>query len=182
MSEVEASATKSSAQYLTFGLGDDTYMLDILMVKEIFEYESLTSVPLVPDYIRGVLNLRGHVVPVIDLLSRFGGESIEVTKKTCIIIIEIETETGEDEVKEAFDLGVMVDMVNRVVELPEEQIEPPPSFGANIRTDFILGMGKVEDEFVILIDVSKVLSIEELQVIDAMGEESSLTGAVQETQ
>ena len=181
MKDVEVSATKSSTQYLTFGLGDDTYMLDILMVKEIFEYESLTSVPLVPVYIRGVLNLRGHVVPVIDLLSRFGGEPIEVTKKTCIIIIEIEV-TGEDETRETFDLGVMVDMVNRVVELPEEQIEPPPSFGASIRTDFILGMGKIEGEFVILIDVSKVLSIEELQVIDAIGEDTSAAGVAHEAQ
>ncbi len=169
---------EAQSQYLTFQLAEDIYALDILKVKEIFEYENLTAVPMVPDFIRGVLNLRGQVVPVIDLVARFGGDVIKVSKKTCIIIVEIEVEkTEDDETISRMDVGVMVDVVNRVVDLQAEQIEPPPSFGAKIRTDFISGMGKVDDEFMILLDVTKVLSIHELIVIDAMQSEQSELGS-----
>lgn len=170
------------SQYLTFQLGDDSYMLDILQVKEIFEYEHLTPVPMVPDFIRGVLNLRGQVVPVIDLSARFGGPQIEVDKKTCIIIlevsVEIAAETGDIDTElelesEIIELGIMVDMVNRVVDLSNREIEPPPSFGAAIRTDFILGMGKVEGEFVIFLDITKVLSATELMALDVLQDDDS---------
>ncbi|MGE5650868.1 MAG: chemotaxis protein CheW, partial [Bacillota bacterium] len=120
------------------------------------EYGGVTTVPMMPDCIRGVINLRGAVVPVMDLSSRFGRRATEVGKRTCIVIVEIEA-GGEQQV-----VGVMVDAVNAVLEIPASEIEPAPSFGAKIRTDFIAGMGKVGGKFVILLNVDNVLSAEEV--------------------
>ena len=143
-------------QYLTFMLGGETFAIGILGIKEIIEYHGLTEVPMMPACIRGVINLRGAVVPVLDLASRFGKKSSEVTKKTCIVIVEVQS--GE----ERHDMGVVVDAVNAVLEIPRSEIEPPPSFGVRIRSDFIEGMGKVDGKFVILLNVHQVLSTEEL--------------------
>lgn len=161
-------------QYLTFTLSDDIYAIDILKIKEILEHETLTDVPLTPDFIPGVLNLRGKVVPVIDLIARFGGQPTLPTNRSCIIIVEIMVEPTDSEdthALECIDVGIVVDMVNRVVDLSTADIEPPPSFGAKIRVDFIQGMGKIEDNFVILLDITRVLSIEELMIVDAVGHE-----------
>ena len=119
----------------------------------------VTEVPMMPAYVRGVINLRGSVVPVLDLPVRFGKASSAVTKRTCIVIVEIQA-GGE-----ARDVGVVVDTVNAVLDIPSSDIEPPPSFGARIRTDFIQGMGKVDGRFVILLDVHQVLSDEELAAL-----------------
>jgi purine-binding chemotaxis protein CheW len=143
-------------QYLTFMLGGEVFAIGILCIKEIIEYAGLTEVPLMPECIRGVINLRGAVVPVLDLSARFGKKPGDVTKKTCIVIVEVEA--GE----EFHDMGVVVDAVNAVLEIPASEIEPPPAFGARIRTDFIEGMGKVAGKFVILLNVNQVLSTEEL--------------------
>jgi purine-binding chemotaxis protein CheW len=143
-------------QYLTFMLADETFAIGILGIKEIIEYHGLTEVPMMPACIRGVINLRGAVVPVLDLAARFGKKSSEVTKKTCIVIVEVQS--GE----ERHDMGVVVDAVNAVLEIPVSEIEPPPSFGAKIRSDFIEGMGKVAGKFVILLNVHQVLSTEEI--------------------
>jgi len=139
-------------QYLTFMIGSEVFAIGILAIKEIIEYTSLTAVPMMPECIRGVINLRGAVVPVMDLSLRFGKKAAEVTKRTCIVIVEIEAENG------AQDVGVIVDAVNAVLDIPEAEIEPAPAFGARIRTDFIRGMGKVNGKFVILLDVNHVLS------------------------
>ncbi|MHB8950417.1 MAG: chemotaxis protein CheW [Rhodoferax sp.] len=143
-------------QYLTFMLGGETFAIGILGIKEIIEYHGLTEVPMMPACIRGVINLRGAVVPVLDLAARFGKKSSDVTKKTCIVIVEVES------FDERHDMGVVVDAVNAVLEIPRSEIEPPPSFGAKIRSDFIEGMGKVGGKFVILLNVHQVLSTEEL--------------------
>jgi purine-binding chemotaxis protein CheW len=143
-------------QYLTFMLGGETYALGILAIKEIIEYRGLTEVPMMPPSIRGVINLRGAVVPVMDLQARFGRPSSEATKRTCIVIIEVES-NGERHV-----LGAVVDAVNEVLEIPAADIEPPPSFGTRIRSDFIHGMGKVRGKFVILLEAEQVLSVEEI--------------------
>lgn len=143
-------------QYLTFMLSGELFAIGILCIKEIIEYNGLTKVPMMPECIRGVINLRGSVVPVLDLAVRFGKKSGEITKKTCIVIIEIIS--SEDR----HDMGVVVDAVNAVLEIPRSEIEPPPAFGARIRTDFIEGMGKVGGKFVILLNANQVLSIEEL--------------------
>jgi purine-binding chemotaxis protein CheW len=121
---------------------------------------------MMPSFIRGVINLRGAVVPVIDLSARFGRSATQITRRTCIVIIEVPTE------EERHDIGVVVDAVSEVLEIPGSEIEPPPAFGAKIRTDFMEGMGKVNGKFVILLDVSKVLSVDEiasLSIVAASG-------------
>lgn len=146
-------------QYLTFMLGGETYAMGILAIKEIIEYGNLTEVPRMPDFIRGVINLRGAVVPVIDLGARFGKQATSISRRTCIVIIEVTN--GE----ETQDIGVMVDAVNEVLEIPASEIEPAPSFGANIRADFIDGMGKIGGRFVIILNIRQVLSVEEMSTL-----------------
>jgi len=154
-------AANDRTQYLTFMLGGEVFAIGILAIKEIIEYQGVTVVPMMPAAIRGVINLRGAVVPVMDLSARFGQPSGEVGKRTCIVIVEMELD-GERR-----DVGVVVDAVNAVLEIARAEIEPAPAFGARIRTDFIAGMGKVNGRFVILLDVERVLSNADL---DALGE------------
>jgi purine-binding chemotaxis protein CheW len=153
---IEIEAATEQAQYLTFVLGREVFAIGILAIKEIIEYDELTSVPMMPDCIRGVINLRGAVVPVMDLALRFGRPSSAVTKRTCIVIVEGER-NGERE-----DIGVVVDAVNAVLDIPASEIESPPAFGAKFRTEFIQGLGKVNGKFVILLNVARVLAVEEL--------------------
>lgn len=153
-------------QYLTFMLGNEMFAIGILAIKEIIEYGSLTEVPMMPECIRGVINLRGAVVPVMDLAARFGKPSAAVTKRTCIVIVEIEADG------EAQDVGVIVDTVNEVLDIPNAEIEPPPAFGARINTDFIYGMGKVGGRFVIILNVNNVLSTEEINAVAEVGAEA----------
>ena len=153
---VVAASTAEIAQYLTFQLSGEMYAVGILNVKEIIEYGQLTEIPMMPAFIRGVINLRGAVVPVIDLAARFGGGATEAGRRTCIVIIEV----PEGDVRH--DIGIMVDAVSEVLEIPGSEIEPPPSFGAKIRADFIFGMGKVAGKFVIILEINKVLSVEEI--------------------
>jgi purine-binding chemotaxis protein CheW len=155
----EPDAQQEEAQYLTFLLGKEMFAIDILGIKEIIEYGDLTSVPMMPEFIRGVINLRGSVVPVVDLSARFGRAVSEVTRRSCIVIIEAENE------EEKQDIGVMVDAVSEVLEIPAADIEPAPSFGVKIRADFISGMGKVKDKFVIILDAARVLSVNELAML-----------------
>ena len=153
-----ASAVVEEKQYLTFMLGGEMFSIDILCIKEIIWYASLTEVPMMPACIRGVINLRGAVVPVMDLSSRFGKPSTPVTKSSCIVIVEVATQVeGERQ-----SMGVVVDSVQAVLEIPASEIEPAPSFGAKIRPDFIEGIGKVNGKFVILLNVNQVLSSEEI--------------------
>lgn len=149
-------------QYLTFVLGEEMFAIGILSIREIIEYGHLTDVPMTPPFIRGVINLRGAVVPVIDLAVRFGRTARETTKRSCIVIIEIDSDKGRQE------MGIVVDAVSEVLEIPPLEIEPPPEFGTRIRTDFISGMGKVNGSFVVLLDVNRVLSLEEVAVVAAM--------------
>ena len=149
-------------QYLTFTLGGEMYAVETLSVKEIIEYGQVTSVPMMPPSIRGVINLRGAVVPVIDLKARFGGQPTEVTRRTCIVIVEMGC--GD----ECQVLGIVVDTVSEVLEIPPGEIEAAPAFGARIRADFIRGMGKVGGGFVILLNVEAVLSTDELSVLDEL--------------
>jgi len=153
-------APQDQQQYLTFMLGGETFAIGILAIKEIIEYGNLTEVPMMPDYIRGVINLRGSVVPVVDLSTRFGRKRTELSRRTCIVIIEVASD------QETQVVGVVVDAVNEVLEIPQDQIEPPPAFGAKIRTDFIRGMGKVDSKFVIILNVDNVLSIDDLALLE----------------
>lgn len=157
-------------QHLTFSLGGEMYAMRILNVKEIIEYGQLTEIPMMPNFIRGVINLRGAVVPVIDLACRFGGEPTQIGKRTCIIIAELADENGHQ------DVGVMVDAVSEVIDIPNTEIEPAPAFGAQIRTDFIDGIGKVNGHFVILLNVRNVLSIEEMAALSGFNNGEAATG------
>ena len=160
-------AAGEAHQYLTFLHSGEMYAVGILNVKEIIEYGNLTEIPMMPAFIRGVINLRGSVVPVVDLAARFGHEQSLVGKRTCIVIVEVRQ--GEDR----HDLGIMVDAVSEVLEIPGSEIEPPPSFGAKIRADFIAGMGKVAGKFVILLDIQRVLSVDEMAVLATVSEQTA---------
>jgi len=157
---VAALADQSTHQYLTFTLGHEIFAIGILQIKEIIEYGNLTEIPMMPSFIRGVINLRGAVVPVIDLTARFGGKASDIGRRTCIVIVEITQTIDDSEVRQ--DIGVVVDSVNEVLEIPQSEIEPPPAFGARIRADFISGMGKVAGHFVIILNINLILSIEEM--------------------
>ncbi|KTT15486.1 chemotaxis protein CheW [Pseudacidovorax intermedius] len=153
-------ATAEPSQYLTFQLAGEMFAIGILAIREIIEYGELTTVPMMPPSVRGVINLRGAVVPVIDLQARFGRESTPVGKRTCIVIVEVEAEDGERQV-----LGIVVDAVSEVLDIAAADIEPAPAFGARIRADFIQGMGKVRGRFVILLDLAHVLAGDELAAL-----------------
>lgn len=157
-----AAAINNSAagQYLTFTLAQELFAVDIHAVREIIEYGRLTGVPMMPPSILGVINLRGAVVPVIDLGLRFGGNATIIGPRTCIVILEIASGDG------LRVIGMVVDAVNEVLELAQNQIEPAPSFGNRIRADFIRGMGKLDERLVVLLDVGRVLSDDEMTLLD----------------
>lgn len=148
-----------SQQYLTFFLGDEVFAMDIRCVREIIQYGSMTKVPLMPEFVRGVINLRGSVVPVIDLQSRFGRSRASVGKKTCVIIFDA---TVEDE---KVELGLLVDSVSEVIEIALAHIEQPPQFGTTIRRDFIHGIGKVGTEFIVILAPERALDINEMAAL-----------------
>jgi purine-binding chemotaxis protein CheW len=166
----QTGSSEQMHQYLTFVLSGEVFAIGILAIKEIIEYAHLTAVPMTPPYVRGVINLRGAVVPVLDLSVRFGKEASPVTKRTCIVIIEVDVDGARH------DVGVVVDTVNAVLDIPASEIEPPPSFGAHIRTDFVLGMGKVNGKFVIVLDVNQVLAAEEMLALSGVRESGTVGG------
>lgn len=147
------------AQYLIFTLAGESFAIDILHIKEIIEYGALTEVPMMPESVRGVINLRGAVVPVIDLAAQFGRGCTKAGRRTCTVIVEIEQEG------ERHDMGLIVDAVNEVIEIAAVNVEPPPEFGHGLRTDFIAGMGKVDGKFVILLNIDKVLALSNLAAL-----------------
>ena len=147
-------------QYLTFMLGREAFGISILTVKEIIEYSNLTEVPLMPAHVRGVINLRGAVVPVVDLAVRFRKPPTEQSRRTCIVILEVRI------ANECHDIGVMVDAVNSVLDIPASQIEPPPSFRSKAASDpLIHAMGKVDSRFVVLLDANHVLTSEDIDFL-----------------
>jgi purine-binding chemotaxis protein CheW len=160
---VEQEAVAQGRQYLTFTVTGESFGIAIASIKEIIEYRAPTEVPMMPGYMRGIINVRGRVVPVIDLAVRFGRSRVEATRRTCIVILEVE------EQDEQHDIGVVVDAVSAVVEIADADVEPSPSFGAKVRSEFITGMGKIGERFVILLDIGKVLSVEELAMLDEAG-------------
>ncbi|MEA3544146.1 MAG: chemotaxis protein CheW [Thermodesulfobacteriota bacterium] len=158
-------------QYLTFKLDDEVFGLAIEKVREVLDFISVTRVPQTPEYMRGVINLRGNVVPVMDLRLKFDMEKTEKTVNTCIIITEIEIE-GEITV-----LGALADAVQEVLDLEPDQIEPAPRMGTKLRTEFIKGMGKHNDQFIILLDIDRVFSSAEIAAVVGVELENS---AIQE--
>lgn len=151
--------TVDQTQYLAFHLSGEEYAIGILRVKEIIEYDTLTKVPGTPPFIRGVINLRGSVVPVVDLAVKFGLPESAITRRTCIVIVEVDLE-GERTL-----IGVIADAVSQVMDLLPEDIEAPPAFGTRVRVDYLQGMGKIGKKFVLILDIDRVLSAHELMTV-----------------
>lgn len=157
--------SQDASQFLTFMLSEEEFAVPIMQVKEIIEYHDLTSVPMVPGFIAGALNLRGSIVPVVNLAVKFDKEPSDITRRTCVVIMEV-TLDNEQTV-----MGILVDKVLQVIDIADEDIDAAPSLGAQIRTDFIRGMGKLDDRFVIILAINKVLSAEEIAVVGNLQDE-----------
>lgn len=167
MTETESNKTEiaesRAGKYLTFRLGEEEFGLEILKVQEIIQLQTITRVPRTPEYVRGVINLRGKVIPVVDLRLKFGLQRAEDTEKTCIVVVQIR------HADTIVVMGIIIDEVREVLDIPGASIEDAPDFGASIETEFILGMGKIGQNVKILLDIDKVLSGQEIQHIQAVG-------------
>ncbi len=161
---MSAAGIMETTQYLTFKLDDEVFALDITKVREVLDFTTVTKVPRTPEFMRGVINLRGSVVPVVDLRLKFGMSKTEKTVNTCIIIVEVKVDD------ETTVLGALADSVQEVMDLESDHIEPAPKIGTRLNTEFIKGMGKRDDRFVILLDIDKVFSTSELAVVQATHE------------
>ena len=150
-----------AGKYLTFRLAAEDYGLEILKVQEIIQMQAITRIPRTPEYVRGVINLRGKVIPVVDLRRKFGLDHIDDTERTCIIVVQIRANDH------LMIMGVIIDEVREVLDIPAGSIEDAPAFGASIDTEFILGMGKIGATVKILLDIDKVLSVQEIQHLQA---------------
>jgi purine-binding chemotaxis protein CheW len=159
-----ATETGESRQYVTFCLGAELFGVEVFRAREILSLVQVTKVPQTPDYLLGVINLRGQVVPVVDLRVKLGLEALEMTRESCIIVMEVDIDG------ELLTVGGLVDAVFEVLELRDDQIEPPPRLGLKLKTEFIAGMGKIEEQFVILINIDRVFSSEELALVQEAGE------------
>jgi purine-binding chemotaxis protein CheW len=154
--EKDRDTEQNVQQYLTFMIGGEEYAISLLKVKEIIEYDTVTEVPKTPEWIRGVINLRGSVVPVIDLAVKFRQAPSVAGKLTCIVITEVECES------EATVMGIMADSVRQVIDLRPQDVEEPPTFGTRVKVDFLLGMARSGKKFCLILDTEKVLSTDEL--------------------
>ena len=158
--------TLEGGKFLTFLMANEKYGLEILKVREIIGMMDVTSVPTTPAFVRGVINLRGKVIPVVDLRLKFGMEAKEDMQRTCIIVVHL-IHTAEE-----MTMGIIVDEVSDVLDINRDQIEPPPSFGPNIRTDFILGMGKVDQKVVTMLDIDRVLTEQEVASVEGSAQKT----------
>ena len=162
---METKELLESGQFLAFRLAEEVFAFDISKVREVLEFDTVTKVPQTPDMMTGVINLRGSVVPVIDMRLKFGMNETEKTVNTVIIIIEIEID------EESTMIGALVDSVNEVMDLDTDHIEPPPSIGTQLNTDFIKGMGKQNDQFIIILDIESIFSSDELALVQQASEQ-----------
>ncbi len=161
--EAGQSMQEKEGKYLTFMLANEDYGLEILKVREIIGMMEITSIPQTPEYVKGVINLRGRVIPVIDLRLKFGLPPMEYGERTCIIVVEVTSDLGE------LQMGVVVDSVSEVLNIMGADIEPPPAFGARIKTHYIMGIAKAKGTIKILLDIDRVLTTEELIGIEGLG-------------
>ncbi len=157
-------------QYLTFMLDDEMYALDIIRVHSVLDYERVTKVPKTPDFMRGVINLRGSVVPIVDLKLKFGLGRTEQSIDACVIIVEVDVDG------EATVLGTLSDSVQEVVDIEPGEIEPPPKIGTRLDTDFIKGMARRGESFIIILDLERIFTLEELSLVQAVGEQKAEPG------
>lgn len=158
-------AENLTTQFLTFALGQDAFAADVRIAKEIVDYTEVTQVPQTPGYLLGVINLRGAVVPVIDMRLKFGMTKGETTQNSCIIVMEVEIDG------DIVTVGALVDSVQEVMDLNESQIEPPPKIGTKMNTDYIKGMGNMGEKFLIILDINKIFSVDELELVQDLRSE-----------
>ena len=156
--QIAGPGINEEGQYLNFILDEEIYAINILCVREIIEYQDVTDVPMLPDYVSGVVNLRGRVLPVVDLLKRFGRKSSPIGKRTCIVVIQVIS----DEL-DPIDIGIVVDSVSEVAEIPIRNIEKAPTMGSSIKSEFIAGLGKMEKSFVIILTLDSIITHEIMQ-------------------
>ncbi len=171
---MNAESKAGSGQYLTFKLDREEFAIEILQVREVLDYTRITKVPRTPEFMRGVINLRGSVVPVIDMRMKFGMAKTEQQRDTCIIIVEMSLDD------ETLVIGALADSVQEVIELDAAEIEPAPKIGTRLNTDFIKGMGKRDDKFIIVLNIQQVFSTDELELVRQTGGEAE-TETVAET-
>ena len=169
---MSVSDTTETTQYLTFKLSEEVFALDISKVREVLDFTTVTKVPQTPDFMRGVINLRGGVVPVVDLRLKFGMDETRKTVNTCIIIAEVHID------EETTVLGALADSVQEVIDLDADHIEPAPRLGTQINTEFLAGMGKKNEEFILILNIDKVFSFEELSMVK--GSSDSITTETEE--
>ncbi|MCK5172874.1 MAG: purine-binding chemotaxis protein CheW [Planctomycetes bacterium] len=169
--QVNKAISDKEGKYLTFTLGHEQYGLEILKVREIIGYMEITAVPQTPHYVKGVINLRGQVIPVIDLRAKFGMETAEITEESCIIVVEIHQN------KRQFSTGIIVDKVEEVLDIAGEDIEEAPQFDSSVNTDFILGMGKIGESVKILLNINRVLAGDDLEGFVSSANSSELKKA-----
>lgn len=153
-------------QFLTFALSEDIFAIDVIMAKEVLDFANVTRVPQTPDYLLGVINLRGSVVPVIDMRLKFGMPAAEKTRDSCIIVVEIDIDG------ELVTVGAMADSVREVMDMTPDQIEPPPRIGTRLNTEFIKGMGNLGDKFVIILDINRIFTADELALAQEVSGEA----------
>ena len=159
------SESNETSQFLTFSLAEDIFAIDVVMAKEVLDFSDVTRVPQTPDYMLGVINLRGSVVPVVDMRLKFGMDDADKTRDSCIIVVEVDVDG------EPITVGAMADSVREVMDLDESQIEPPPRIGTKLNTEFIKGMGNRGDKFVIILDINKVFSADDLDFARSISDE-----------
>ncbi len=157
----EKDISSHEGKFLTFVLGNEEYGIEILRVREIIGIMEITPVPQTPDYVKGVINLRGKVIPVIDQRIKFSMPEVEQTQETCVIVVEV---------KESL-IGILVDSVSEVIDIGSEEIEATPQFGQEIDTQFIMGLGKTKGKLIILLDIEKVLSTEVIKMVKKLSKE-----------
>ena len=155
----------NTTQFLTFSLADDIFAIDVIKAKEVLDFAEVTQVPQTPDYMLGVINLRGSVVPVVDMRRKFKMEIADRTRNSCIVVVEVDVDG------EPVTVGALVDSVREVIDLDPAQIEPPPRIGTKLNTEFIKGMGNLDDRFVIILDIDKVFSVDDLMMAKTLTEE-----------
>lgn len=173
---MSVSGITETTQYLTFRLEDEVFALEISKVREVLDFTTITKVPRTPEFMRGVINLRGNVVPVVDMRLKFGMTKTEKTVNTCIIIVEIALD-GDTTV-----LGALADSVQEVIDLEPNQIEPAPKIGTRLKTEFIRGMGKRDEHFIMILEIDKVFSADELSLVQDAGDAMPAADAVQDTE
>lgn len=154
-----------TTQFLTFSLADDIFAIDVIKAKEVLDFAEVTQVPQTPDYMLGVINLRGSVVPVVDMRRKFKMEIADCTRNSCIVVVEVDVDG------EPVTVGALVDSVREVIDLDPAQIEPPPRIGTKLNTEFIKGMGNLDDRFVIILDIDKIFSTDDLAMAKTLTDE-----------